>query len=155
MITEDYRIAMAETLDILNHTRVEDVKKISKKFMEYLKENASTTYKTNLDHSKNIKDMVLHDKTKVILAIIYKKFWCDEEQRKKFDEKLEENEIRYQKEMREKYNPNEIFLSESSNVIENKNMPKSVTENINLVEYKEEKWYHKLFNKILSIFKLN
>ena len=77
MVRQEYSEAMAETLDILNHTQKEDVDKISPKFMEYLKNNASKTYESNLDHTKKIGDMKLKEKTKVILAIIYRQFWCD------------------------------------------------------------------------------
>lgn len=93
MITQEYKMAMTETLEILNHTNKKDVNKISLKFMEYLKENASKTYKPKLDHSKNIKDMQLMEKTKVILAIIYAKFWCNEDQKKEFDLHIKNNEL--------------------------------------------------------------
>ena len=99
MISNEYSEDFAETLDILNHTRKEDVLKISPKFIEYLKSNASQTYISKLDHSKEIKDMDLSIKTKAILAIIYKKFWCTEEEAKDFDNKLKINEKNYQLEL--------------------------------------------------------
>ena len=99
MISNEYSEDFAETLDILNHTRKEDVLKISPKFIEYLKSNASQTYISKLDHSKEIKDIDLSIKTKAILAIIYKKFWCTEEEAKDFDNKLKINEKNYQLEL--------------------------------------------------------
>lgn len=109
MISVEYSEAISEVLDILKHTRKEDVDKIPPKFIEFLKSNCSKTYKPKLDHSQKIKDMKLKYKTKVILAIIYKKFWCDRKQEKEYNRILKENEIKREKEKREKYNPDEIF----------------------------------------------
>lgn len=109
MVNVEYTEAIAETLDILKHTRKEDVDKISPKFMHFLEENCSKTYTPKLDHSQKIKDMKLKRKTKILLAIIYKKFWCDSKQEKEFNRILKENEIKCEKEKREKYNPDDIF----------------------------------------------
>ena len=146
MVSQEYSEAIAETLDILEHTQKSDVDKISKKFMEFLKENTSKTYKPQLDYTKNIKDMNLKDKTIGILSIINKKYWCNDEERKEFEEKLKQNEIRYQEILNEKYDTNKLFkdnkLSEASN--------KTSTD---LTEYIEYKWYQKLLEKILRIFR--
>ncbi|MBQ7765119.1 hypothetical protein IJ384_07125 [bacterium] len=79
MLTKAYREAYSEVLDILNHTRKEDVEKISPKFLQYLKSNCSKTYVSKLNHSVDIKNMKLNTETWAILAIIYRKFWCNEE----------------------------------------------------------------------------
>lgn len=109
MLSQEYREAFTETLDILEHTNSEDVNKISSKFLNFIKENASKTYKPNLDHTKRIKDMQLKQKTIGILTIIYRNFWCTDEQRKEFDEKIGQNEMIYQKELSEKYNLDKLF----------------------------------------------
>ena len=75
MISKEYREAYCEVLDILKYTRSEDVAKVSPKFIEYLKKNASKTYVPNLDHSKKVKDMDLKIETRAVLAIIYQKYW--------------------------------------------------------------------------------
>lgn len=77
MLNRVYKEAIAEVLDILEHTREEDVEKIAPAFIEYLKTNVSTTYKPNLDHTKRIKNMKLRKETLGILAIINKKYWCN------------------------------------------------------------------------------
>lgn len=146
MVSVEYSEAITETLDILKHTRKEDVNKIPSKFMDYLKENASKTYKPELDHTKKIKDMQLKRKTKAILAIIYKKFWCDSEKKKEFDNTLKNNEIEYQKELREKYNPDTLFKNKVSQV-------ETVDNSVAMVEYKES-IFKRFINKIKSIFRI-
>lgn len=150
MVSQEYSEAMAETLDILNHTQKEDVDKISPKFMEYLKNNASKTYESNLDHTKKISDMKLKEKTKVILAIIYRQFWCDKEQKMEFDKTLKNNELNYQKEIREKYNPDSVLKNRKQ---ENK-LEKTIIKNeISTVKYKES-IFKKFIDKIKNIFRV-
>ena len=57
MVSVAYSEAAVEVLDILKHTRKEDVNKIPKKFIEFLENNKSKTYIANLDHTKTIKEM--------------------------------------------------------------------------------------------------
>lgn len=147
MVSVEYSEAVTETLDILKHTRKEDVDKIPSKFMDYLKENASKTYKPELDHTKKIKDMQLKRKTKAILAIIYKKFWCDSEKKKEFDNTLKNNEIEYQEELREKYNLDNLFKNKVSQI-------ETVDNSVAMVEYKES-IFKRFINKIKSIFCIN
>ena len=148
MVSQKYSEAIAETLDILEHTQEVDVNKISKKFMDFLKENKSKTYKPNLDYTKRIKDMNLKDKTIGILSIINKKYWCNDEERRAFEERLKQNEIKYQKELNEKYDTNKLFADKELKKIENINI-------IDLAEYTKQKWYQKILEKILKVFRKN
>lgn len=54
MVKEEYKEAITEVMDILKHTKKEDVDKISPSFMKYLQSNVSTTYIPNLDHTYTI-----------------------------------------------------------------------------------------------------
>ena len=165
MISQEYSEAIAETLDILNHTNKNDVNKIPEKFMNFLKENSSKTYKVfvseldehakktykaNLDYTKKIQDMNLREKTIGILSIINKKYWCSEEERKKFETKLKDNEIEYQNKLREKYNQNNIFNSENTRP---DSLNKEYFEEKSIVEYKEKSFLQKIFEKIRTLFR--
>ena len=146
MVSVEYSEAITETLDILKHTKKEDVDKISPKFIDFLNANASKTYKPELDHTKNIKDMQLKHKTKAILAIVYKKYWCDSEKQEQFNRVLKENEIKREKELREKYNPDNLFKNKETKV-------ETVENSVARVEYKEsifikiKNWFKQIFNK--------
>ena len=144
MVSVEYSEAITETLDILKHTRKEDVDKISSKFMDFLNANASKTYKPELDHTKKIKDMQLKRKTKAILAIIYKKFWCNSEKQEQFNRVLKENEIKREKELREKYNPDNLFKDRKPKI-------ETVDNSVAMVEYKES-FFTKLIKKLKNIF---
>lgn len=109
MIDDTYSEAVAEVLDILSHTSKDDLEKIPIKFINFLEKNKSKTYKAELDYSKNINEIKLKSKTKAMLGLIYMNYWADEEEKKNFKQKIRENEIKYQAEMRQKYNPNNLF----------------------------------------------
>lgn len=144
MINQEYGFAISETLDILNHTKKADVEKISERFLKFLKENASKTYVSTIDFNKPLKEMNLTPKTIGILSIINKKFWCNEEQRKEFERILKQNELIYQNELREKYNPDNIFENRNnSNIVDEKSM----------AIISQEKWYQKIFNTVKRLFK--
>ena len=145
MISYEYSVAFSETLDILNHTKKEDIEKIPIKFLEFLRTNALKTYESKLDFSKPIKDMNLNKKTIGILSIIYKKYWCNAEQREVFEEKLKHNEIAYQKKLSEEYSTEKLF--------KNRELEKAINTDVtDLITYEEPKWYKKIFEKILHFF---
>lgn len=147
MISVTYSEAVAEVLDILRHTKKEDVEKIPKSFMDYLEENKSKDYVPNLDHSKSIKDMGIKPKTAAILGMIYIKYWANAKEKEEFMRKANENEQIYQEELRAKYNPTNIFKNEKNNKIEetkNENLPMVNEENTNFLV--------KIWNSIKKFF---
>jgi len=139
-----YSEAAVEVLDILDHTKKEDVEKISKKFTNFLKEQSSKTYKSTLDHSKTIKEMNLKPKTQALLGLIYLNYWADEEGKKEFKTKIKENEKQYQQELSEKYSVDNLFKKSENNIQETTQLP---------VVVKEETFIQKIINKIKNIFR--
>ena len=109
MVSYEYSEAFSETLDILNHTKKEDVEKIPIKFLDFLRANSFKNYKSKIDFNKSLADMNLNQKTIGILSIIHMKYWCDNKQRKTFEEKLKQNERLYQKSLNEKFNIEKLF----------------------------------------------
>lgn len=146
MTNIEYRKSISEVLDILEHTKKEDVDKISPKFIEFLNNNKYDNYKPSLDHTKRIKEMNLRDTTIGILSIINIKFWCTPDQKKLFNDKLKQNEKIYQEKLREKYNPDNIFNKKQENIIEQE------SNQLHLTKYKES-FFRKFINKIKSFFK--
>lgn len=77
----EFKEAVSETLDILEHMDKTYIDKIPKKFISFLKENKLQNYKSNLDHTKKLYEMELKEQTKDILAIICMKYWYSEEEK--------------------------------------------------------------------------
>ena len=137
----EYGEAAIEVLDILKHTRKSDVEKISKEFIDFLKEISSETYKPELDHTKPIKEMGLQQKTQDILGIIYFKYWANEQEKKEFIAKLNKNEKKYQEEINRKYNV-DVFATKTKHV-----------EEVQIAVIQKENFIQKIINKIKNIFR--
>jgi len=141
--------AMSEVLHYLKGIRQVDIEKLPKKFLNFLKENASKDYICDFDYTKPLKELNLLDETKGILGLICLSYWCEtEEEKNKFNKRLNENEIKYQEELREKYNPDNIFKNHT------KTAYKRVTENNMLIEIKKETMFTKIKNLIRNIIKV-
>lgn len=146
-------VIMSEVLDVLNRFDEEDIKKIPKKLIECLKENSDKNYINNIDYTKPIKELKLHDETIYILDMICFNYWCENDlQKKEFLYQLNKNEQRYQEELREKYNPDNLFknLNNSSEKIQD-----NISTETAMVEYKEKNFIQRLFDKIKNLFRKN
>lgn len=121
MVGVKYSEAAVEVLDILKHTREEDVKKIPKKFMEFLENNKSKSYTANLDYTKGIEDMHLKPETEALLGLIYMKYWANDDEKLKFKDKIKKNEIAYQEKLRAKYNVDNLFKQKILKIKKNTN----------------------------------
>ena len=147
MLNQRYAEASVEVLNILEHMNANDLAKVSNKFINFLKDNASKEYICNLDYSKKLNDMELKQETRGLLALMYEKYWCPEEEKENLQKKFYENEQKYQEELREKYNPDNIFNKKQENIIKPEN------NQTQLIEYKESV-FRKILNKIRAFFKL-
>ena len=116
MVDEKYSVAMAETLHYLKGISQNDLNNIPKQFMKFLEDNSSKRHKCDFDYNKPLKELSLSNEARGLIAMICLNYWCEtEEQKENFKRHLNENEIRYQEELRKKYNPNDIFKKKCFN----------------------------------------
>lgn len=144
--------AYAEVVEILDNMSLEDRNKIPKKVYDFFIEKSSKDYIKHLNKNIALCKQDIREDTKEILAILLTNYWCKTENEKNDLLKLfRENELKYQQELREKYNPDNIFKKcTQENTIEEKNIENEFA----LVEYKEP-IFKKLINKIKNIFHIN
>lgn len=154
MFRDEYGEAAVEVLDILDNTNKEEVAKIPSSFIKFLVDNASEDYVVNFDHSKPISELNIKEKTKEILGTIYINWWCDNNQKEQYKKQIEEQEKREQEQLREKYNPNNIFENKKSAQISNEIQEEvnSKNEALAIVNNKEN-IFKKIINKVISFFK--
>lgn len=152
MIEAKYSEAAVEVLDILNYTDKEDVKKIPQSFINFLTEIANKNYKANFNHNGPISGLNLRKQTRELLGFIYITWWCNEKDRNKFKSIIHSDNSKVVKtEKIENYNIEDIFKNKKelkSNVV----TQNVATEEISIIEYKEENILKKIINKILSFF---
>ena len=148
MVNERYSIAIAETLYYLKGIQQQDIDKIPKKFLNFLKANYSKNYNCNFDYTKPLKYLNISNEARGLIAMICLNYWCiTDEQKEQFKKRLTENELKYQEELKEKYNPDKLF-EKRQKVIESSNVEK-----LSIIEYEEKSFLQKLFDKIKHIFK--
>ncbi len=150
---EEYRIAFTEVNEIMKLMPIELINKIPSKFREMIKEEKDNNYIPDI--KEPIEKCKLKNETIIILGLIYRDFLCSQDERKKLQEKDARELQKVKKdieEMREKYNPDDIFKKKNQNNMEESNAKE---ENTSMVVVQEEKWYEKIFNLIKRIFKRN
>ncbi len=149
MISVKSQNAMAEVLWYLKGIKEDDINKIPKDILNFIKQNASKNYDCAFDYNRPLKELDLLDETRGIIGMLCYKYWCTtEDQKEKYLKKLNINEKNYQIKMNEMYNPNNLFKNnnqEKENIQNNENTTK-------IIEYKES-IFKRMFAKIKSIWK--
>ena len=149
----EYREAFEEIFEIFNLMPKELLNKIPTKFYEMIKEERDTGYSPNIQEP--LEKQKLKNETIIILGLIYRDFLCSPEEKKRLQEKdakeLKEVEKALEEEIREKYNPDDIFKNR------NRIIPKETqkSEETRMTVVQEEKWYQKIFNLIKGLFHRN
>ena len=105
-------------------------------------------YDFRYDNDKSILEQNLMSETKSMIVQIYKKYLCpvsEKEGWKTYDKLCHE---KIEKKKQEKYNPDDIF---KNNITNNKKDDEEQVD-MQIIEYKEENIFEKIFNKINSFF---
>ena len=147
---KERREAYVEVLEILKHMDKNYVAKIPRDLRKFFERNASKEYKFHIDLSIPLEQHELKEITISILAMLNLNYWCEsEEHRQELLKKYHENDLKYQEELRQKYNTDNLFKRERKVVSSLKQ------ENINVFpqEYNEIKWYHKIYDIMQKFIK--
>lgn len=153
MVTKEFAEASAEINEILKYVPKEEVEKIPSKLREFFREISSKDYVTNINPNMPLDKQQIKEKTKDIIALIYRNYWCSEEERKELDQKLIENDKKFEEELREKYNPDNIFKNNVTTT--KKEEPEVKEEKIeqSLVPQETGKWYQRFLDMVKRWFK--
>lgn len=141
---EEYREAFSEVEQILNLMPTNLSDKIPLGFKKIVSAEKSKTYYPKI--SEPIEEYALKEETTVILAVIYRDFLCTKQEKEKLIERDSNKLLEFEKELREKYNPDDIFKNKKEVRNEEQIEEKSLT------VVQEEKWYQKIFNIIKNLF---
>ena len=102
--------AFAEVSVILNLLGEDYKNKIPKKFLDYIESQRDNDYKVIIDPEEPLENQYLLEDTINILALLKLDYWCNNEEEKvEFIKRLNDNDKKRQKELYEKYNPDNIF----------------------------------------------
>ena len=141
--------ALAEVKHYLKGINQKDIDKIPKEMLHYINDNSANDYQCNFDYYTPLKDLDLLEETRGIIGMICYEYWCDtDEKKKRFRARLNENELKYQDKLREKYKPNDVFKNSAMNL----KRTASIEDTKNLVEVKDS-FLKKLIWKVKEFFK--
>ena len=153
MVTKEFAEASAEINEIFKYLPKEEVEKIPSKLREFFKEVSSKDYVTNINPNIPLDKQQIKEKTKDIIALIYRNYWCSEEERKELDQKLIENDKKFEEELREKYNPDNIFKNNVTTTKEEESEVKEAKIEQSLVLQETGKWYQRFLDMVKRWFK--
>lgn len=88
----EFEEACCEVEFILKNLQPSDKEKIPNSVYEFLKNNKSLFYKTNISTELPLEEQKLKDETKAFLQIIYYKYFADDKQKEEFKKIIETND---------------------------------------------------------------
>ncbi len=139
-------VAYAEIIEILNNIEEKYKEKLPNKLIDFFKENSAKNYEKHIKKNISLNEQKLQKETIDILAMLTLNYWCNsEEEKAELTSMYSDNELKYQEELREKYNPDNLF--------KNKTRIQENVEEKQLVVINDKPWYKKIFEKIKNMFR--
>lgn len=139
--TNDISIISNEVLTVLSNCGEEIIKKIPKRLIRELANCAADTeHTTILNPNKKLTQQDILEESKDLIALILYSYVADGNEKKKIEQIWDNNEKKYQEELQEKYNEENLFKKRKDNN----------NETVSLVEYKKENKFMQIINKILK-----
>lgn len=147
---EDIKMAYCEIDIILGQMEEEYVNKVPDELRKLFKEQKRKNYMPEIQVDVPLAEQNLMRKTIAILAMLNLNYWCEDEKEKQdLIQMYAENDRKRENELREKYNPDNLFKKKDIEVGETTEN----TESKELIKYKEENFFKRILKKIFSIFK--
>lgn len=147
---EDIKMAYCEVDIILGQMEEEYVNKVPTELRKLFKEQKRMDYSPKIKSDVPLADQNLMRKTIAILAMLNLNYWCEDEKEKQdLINMYSENDKKREAELREKYNPDNLFKKKDIEVEENTEN----TESMELIESKKENFFKMILRKIVSLFK--
>ena len=121
--------------------------KVPKKLREYFKKEKDNTYTKTINPNIPIKKQSLKEETLALIAMLNLQYWCeDENEKEKLKNIYNENEIRHQEELKEKYNPDNLFKDKIKTNVEG-----IEHEQTDMVQYRKENIFSKIKRLLLKL----
>lgn len=108
---------------------------VPSKLREFFKKEKDNDYYKGINPNIPIKEQNLKNETLALIALLNLQYWCkDEKEKERLKQVYANNENKYQEELREKYNPDNLFKNKEKDIVES-NI--KAEENTQMIEYKE------------------
>lgn len=155
MMEDNYSKAYKEIVEILKYVPEESVNKIPKEMRDMFEAEQLKTYNFQIDTEKTFEEQELLEETKAILANIFRDYRATDYQKARIIEKENQDREEWERQKREKYNPNDIFKNRNTTTKDN-DISQDIQEQLN-EEYNKnlpmEVQKQNIFQRLLSFIK--
>lgn len=143
--------AFAEVSSIIKHMDKEMYVKIPKGFIGLIENNKDKEYKVNIDYTKSINEQKLLQDTRVILALMYRDYFCSPDKKQQLITEDKEEIRKAEKTLKEKYEIDfeKINTQRLEKKSEEYNKNAQNFEN-QMICYPKESFIKRIINKILN-----
>ena len=143
----NYIKAYTEVNCLLEYLPQSYIDKLPKKLIELIQNQSNEQYNINIDTNKSLLEQNFSKKAKDLIAVIKYNYWSTNEEKQQLQQIFYDNENKYQKELSEKYDLDNIFKKKESKM----EMPQ-IENNVQMVVYKENILI-RIFNKLKNLIK--
>jgi len=141
-----------EVFMILSYLDNELLNKIPNKFLKFLTDQAAdSNHDFYINPNKDLNEQDISEESKDLLALIYYSYIANENQQKELSKIWNENEIKYQEELRQKYNLDNIFNKKTNSTLKVENIPLEKA----LTKSQKGSLFNSLRNFVKNIFNFN
>ena len=150
-ISIEYANAYTEVLEILSKMSKNDYNKIPRDMIQVFEIYSNKEYAFEYDFKKDFDQQGISKRAKLILAILFRDYWANDNQREKIIAQQNYDRQKLEEEKRKIYNT-DIFKNKENNIetdgIDN------ISEQVNMIQYEhKESIIKKIINKLKSIFR--
>lgn len=138
----------SEVYSILNLLGESYIAKLPTSLFNMIREEKRQDYNPKYDLKTNLGQQNIKRETLAMIALLHFNYWCDsEEEKNKLKEIFKTNEEKYQAEIKEKYNPDNLFKNRKQTTTE---QSQPVQDDVALVPVKET-FITKIIKKLKDI----
>ena len=129
----------SEVYSILNMLGESYINKLPSKLFNLIETSRKADYNPKYDSTISLEKQDIKSDTVAMIALFHLNYWCESDEEKQQLIKLfNDNEKKYQEELREKYNPDNLFKNKMITTAPISNDP-IITETT-MIEYKSSIW---------------
>ena len=143
----------SEVYGILNMLGENYIKRLPNSLYEMIRDSKSLTYNPQYNKEISLNEQNIKRESLSMIALFHLNYWCNSnEEKEQLKQLFKNNEEKHQAEIREKYNPDNLFKNRKQE-ISTESQP--FKKDVSMVEYKEKNFLQKLFDKIKHLFRKN
>lgn len=150
MTNDKYAKAYTEVLEIIKYLPKNEYDKIEKEKINFFEDNKDNSYKFSINPNLPLDEQNISIEANSIIIVLFRDYFATENQKEKLNTILKQNEDKYQVEIRNKYNPDDIFKNKRFKIMET-NTNEEIKNTDLPIEIKKENFFKKFIAYIKNL----